>query len=338
MNQLSPATRYFVEYWKDLWTGFSSHRDLLSSFNPRVVIQELRDEVTLNKQRNVSNEKFFTRILGEYSRTDPAAKSRLKIHLQMILTELNVSTHRPKYLPLLCDSALEVFHKFEYFEDCLAAMEKLTHLSTLTVVQKQEIQLIVNHLIVELRCIGYADEEIRRMPSEIFSSSQRVSNQLFWNFPHNEICDDWQNQEAVKAYEERVLAFEDSLEENDRLIGFISIAKHKATPIRFIFPVNGMTGTMSVDVGDVLFYSPEQNKFANNASEFNRDEEQRFNSDRGNHVVNATVVVSAVSASAGEAIARSRVEKAFAISRRILNGTAPLWLGKSHLAIDEKGW
>lgn len=337
MNQLSPATRYFIQYWEDLWTGFSSQEDLLKSFNPRVVIQELRDEVTLNKQKNISNEKFFNRILGGYSRTDPGAKGRLKIHLQMILTELNVSTHRPKYLPLLCDSALKVFDKFEYFEDCLVAMEKLTHVATLTVEQKQEIQLIVNHLIVELRCIGYADKEIHRMPSDLFSSSKKTSATLYWAFPHQQICDDWQNPEAVKAYEARVLAFENSLKEIDRLLGFLTIAKQEATPIKFIFPVNGMTGTMSVNVGDVLFYSPEQNELSIESSTPDRDEEKMFNSGRGKDVVNATVVVDAVSPSAGEAIARSRVEKAFSISRRILYGKAPLWLGRSHLAIDENG-
>lgn len=56
MLQLSPAASYFVEYWEDLWSGVSSKRDLLKSFNPRVVIQELLGEVILpHSNRRKSN-------------------------------------------------------------------------------------------------------------------------------------------------------------------------------------------------------------------------------------------------------------------------------------------
>jgi hypothetical protein len=94
----NPVTCYFFDYWEDLWTGISSKRDLLTSFNPRVVIRELLDEITLNKVYNKSNEAFFKRTLSNYLKSDPGSSRRLKLYLQMILKEIDLSKRRPSLL------------------------------------------------------------------------------------------------------------------------------------------------------------------------------------------------------------------------------------------------
>lgn len=337
MVQLSPAARYFTEYWEDLWSGVSSKRDLLKSFNPRVVIQELRDEVTLNKQRNISNETFFKRILGGYIDDDPGSNARLRVHLQMILAELNVSKHRPGYLPLLSDSALSVFTKFEYFEDCLTSLIALTTASSLDLKQKNAIKLIVNHLIVELRSVGYTDGEIRKMPDRIFSSIQNVNDNFYWNFPYQQRCEDWTSPEKVKAFETKLVAYQGTLTETDRIRALLTIAKRTAQPITFVFRVNGMAGAMSLDVAGVLFYAPSQKLLVTEPlAEVHKDAEW-FWSKPGSDVVNAAVTIDAISPESGEPVARSRVEKALALFRRIASGESPLWLGKSFLALNEIG-
>ena len=337
MVQLSPAARYFVEYWEDLWSGLSSKRDLLKSFNPRVVIQELRDEVTLNKQRNISNENFFKRTLGGYIKSDPGSTARLKIHLQMILTELNVSKHRPRYLPLLCDSALSVFTELQYFEDCLVSLIGLTTAQSLDLEQKNAIKLIVNHLIVELRSVGYTDYEIRKMPKQIFSSIQDINDSFYWDFPYQQRCGDWESPAIVKAFRTELESYQATLAETDRISALLTIAKRTAKPITFVFRVNGMVGTMSLDVAEVLFYAPSQKLLVTEPCTEGHKKAEWFWSEPGSDVVNAAVTVDAISPESGEPDARARVEKALALCRRIANGKSPLWLGKSYLALNETG-
>ena len=140
---MSPALVYFIDYWEDLYSGISSKRDLLKIFNPRVVIQEILDEITLNKQTNKANEEFFRRTLSNYLKNDPASLKRLRIHLQMILKEFDLVKKRPRYLPKLCMSTLDIFQNLEYFEDCIECLINLNSIASLTESDKQHIKVIV---------------------------------------------------------------------------------------------------------------------------------------------------------------------------------------------------
>lgn len=337
----SSATRYFVDYWEDLFSGVSSQRDLLKSFNPRVVIQELLDEVTLNKQRNISNEVFFKRILGGYLNRDPGSGMRLKVHLQMILNELNVAKNRPRYLPVLCTTALRKFTDFVYFEDCLTALINLTTMENIGSEEKKQIKSITNHLIVEFRMIGYTDEMIRKIPQLIFSVITHINGDNHWEFPYPQQCEDWRDTAQVTEFWKVLSSYQASLTEIDRLRALLTFAKKQPDRYRFVFRVNGMVGDAELNVDDVLFYSPINKRLI--AQDSNRDafdsDAEWFRAEIGSKVINAAVTVEAISADSGSTIARSKVEKALALCRRLVVGEIPprLWLSRSCVALNEKG-
>lgn len=344
VNSLSPATYYFIEYWEDLWSGVSSKRDLLTSFNPRVVIKELFDEITFNKQGNKANEDFFRRTLNEYLKSDPGSQKRLKLHLQMMLKEFDLFRHRPLYLPQLCNAALKIFDEFAYFEDCVTSLIDLTSQPNFSVSEKEGVQRIANHLIVEFREIGYTDDEIRNFPREIFSSVQYNSEGFpYWNFPHSVVCEDWTDEDwsdkaKLEEYGKKLEALQSNLSEKDRLQALLTLARKKKRSIRFIFRVNGMTGTEELEVGQVLFYPPLKKRLVMVGSRVDPDsKDELFKMREGENAVNASVVIDSVSAASGETVARSKVEKAFALCRRVMHGESPLWISKSYLALNEQG-
>lgn len=338
MNSISPASQYLLEYWDDLWNGMSSKLGLRKLFNPRLVIQELRDEILFNKQRNIANERFFQRLLGGYEKTDPASQARLQVHLKMILKELNVSKNRPKYLPALCDEALKSFSKFEYFEDCVVFLISLIELEELNDLHKQKIKIVANHLIVELRSIGYSDKEIREMPRKVFSEAQHINGHLMWQFPHSVRCDDWEDKAKVSAFDESILKEQAELNETKRLRALLTFAKRDKTAITFIFRVNGAVGTMELNIAGVTFYSPTRRTLVTDELHQLRNREYEwFGASKDQAVINAAVTLEALSSESSEPIARSLVEKSLSLLRRVAASEAPLWLSKSFIAVDQDG-
>lgn len=339
MNPLSPATCYFLEYWEDLWSGVSSQRDLLTSFNPRVVIKELLDELTFNKQGNKANESFFKRTLGDYLKSDPGSQKRLKLHHQMMVAEFDLIRSRPLYLPKLCDTSLKLFEELAYFEDCIDALFGLIDEPMFDAQEKEKVRLIVNHLIVELREIGYMDDEIRNAPRKAFSTiSVHPEGNIVWEFPHPFVCDDWEDASKVQEYRKNLEEYQTSLTERDRLQALLTFARAAKHSFRFIFRVNGMTGSEEIEVNQVLFYSPSKKRLVSDQQRIDLENKyELFGAEADEQVINASVVVGAISVTAGEAVARSNVEKALALCRRIMDGGSPLWMNKSYIALNEQG-
>lgn len=301
------------------------------------MIKELFDEITFNKQGNKANEDFFRRTLGEYLKSDPGSQKRLKLHLQMTLKEFDLFRHRPLYLPQLCNAAFKIFEELAYFEDCMTSLIDLTKQPNFSASEKERVRLIANHLIVEFREIGYTDDEIRNIPRKIFSTV-RLTNDGFpyWDFPHSLSCDDWEDKVKLGEYKKALEDYQASLTELDRLQALLILARGSKRPIRFVFRVNGMTGTEEFEIGQVIFYSPLKKRFVMSSLRVDPDDEL-FRMREGENAVNASVVIDAVSAASGETIARSKVENAFALCRRVMHGESPLWMSKSYLALDEQG-
>ncbi|MFZ2537977.1 MAG: hypothetical protein WAX04_03635 [Oscillospiraceae bacterium] len=214
---MSPACKYFMEYWEDLFSGVSSAMHLMKSFNPRVIISELLDEINTNKQNNKVNEEFFKRTLSGYLKADPVLQKSLKLNIQMILKEMDLTKHRPRYLPSLCKSTLKKFQNLEYFQDCVDELVSLTKKSTLENADKETIRIIVNSLIVEFREVGYVDDEIRKIPEILFSNINFYPEQdsIIWNYPHDIVCADYKNLEEKNVWKEKIRVFESTLTEID---------------------------------------------------------------------------------------------------------------------------
>ncbi len=339
MNSLNSATHYFIEYWEDLWSGVSSKRDLLTSFNPRVVIKELSDEITFNKQGNKANEDFFKRTLGEYLKSDPGSQRRLKFHLQIMLKEFDLFRHRPLYLSQLCSAALKTFEELAYFEDCVTALFEMTNQPNLTATEKEKVRLIANHLIVEFREIGYTDEEIRKIPREIFSTIQyHPEGFLSWDFPHSVSCEDWADKVKLGEYGKELEELQADLSEKDRLHALLTLARKPKRPIRYIFRVNGMKGINEFEIAQVIFYSPLKKRLVISGSIIDPDNKlELFDMTDEDRSINASVVVEAISVASGETAARSKIEKAFALCRRIMKGESPLWISQPCIVLNEQG-
>lgn len=340
LNSTNPAICYFFDYWEDLWTGISSKRDLLKSFNPRVVIRELLDEITLNKIDNKSNKEFFRRTLSNYLRSDPGSSRRLKLHLQIIIKEIDLSKQRSRYLQNLCVSALKVFDDFGYIEDCIDSLIDLTKVTKLSVAEKLKIKQIVNHLIVEFREVGYADEEIRKFHEWIFSEIQYDANLnlVHWLFPHQYSCDNAKDEIKFTKFKQELENFQLTLTEEGRIRALVTLAKKSKESTQYIFQVTGMTGATELKVADTIFYSPTKKRLMcpddtwgpeNNLELFNKRDE--------NQQINVSVTIEAISPASGEMIARSKIEKALALCQRIMSGNSRLRISKSFLALHVNG-
>lgn len=338
MDIANPVIRYFVEYWKDLWHGVSRRRDLMSAFNPRVVVKELLNEITLNKARNNANQEFFRRSLGTYLKSDPGSQGRVKLHLQRILKEFDTVNHRPAYMEQLCRSGLRQFAALWYLEDTLNAFIREAQALSLDTSRKIVIRTIVNHLIVELREVGYADREIQKIPDKLFATVHRRDNVVSWEYPHSFECRDWEDEAVIEEYERTLRQHEASLTDIDRLRTLLQLAKTDKKRFTYIFRVLGISGSEEIQVGAVLLYAPAKRVLmSRDDPAFGRGDSELFGSRDPESPINAAVTIQTVSVEAGEASARETVEKALSASRQIMQIEAPVRLSRSYIALRDEG-
>lgn len=103
------------------------------------------------------NMEFFQRTLGKYHKSDPDSQLRIKASLTTILKEFEYAKHRLAYLQKLCQSSLKLFQELESFEDIVEALLEITEKESVDAQDKQKLQTIIRHLIVEFSQIGYSE-------------------------------------------------------------------------------------------------------------------------------------------------------------------------------------
>lgn len=337
--QLNDSHEYFFEYWEDYFSKNSATSYLFKSFNIRVLIQELLDEITINKQRNINNELFFKKKIGELIKKDKGISSNLSIYLSKILKEFDTFSNRRKYFPVLCKEALDYFNEGGYLANCINSLNRILKDNDFEK-NKESIEIIANSIIVEFRLIGYSDKEIKRFSSSIMSEPKKRENIFFWEFPYKEsLFEDLGRNKDI--FEKELTNINKSLTIEDRIHSLNNYEKRKKENITYIFRVNGIINAKDFEFMDVRYYSPHEfniSKKPNREEKFDFDDEINFvGKVSGKNIVNAAVVVNTLSPADGLESAKSKINKSLDVLRRIFSCKSQLTISASYLAVDSEG-
>lgn len=334
---LNDSKNYFLEYWKDSFNGIASRRSLFKSFNPRVVVLELLDEITLNKQRNTSNENFFKSTLGEYLRNDGGINSKLNILIKNIIKEFDTAAHRPSYLISLCEFTLKAFDEYDYFGTCINSLLKVLD-DELTDDNQEKIHNLTNNIIVEFRLLGYTDQEIYKFLDNLLSCPVEYGGVVSWKFPYVQCMEN----NLINKSDDKSFIFLSDLSKNldfIKRIEYLSVYyKAKKDDLTYIFRISGVKNA-DFKLLDVTYYCPNIKSLANISSSKSllRDEINFVNSDSRIDVVNAAVKINAISLQAGVSEARVKINNSLDIFQRAFPLSTTLTISKSFIAINSDG-
>jgi hypothetical protein len=67
---MNDSIKYWIEYWEDLFSGIESERFAFKMMKPRIVLNELDEEIEFNKLANKNNRDFLYSKINYYFKHD----------------------------------------------------------------------------------------------------------------------------------------------------------------------------------------------------------------------------------------------------------------------------
>lgn len=259
-TEITEKTKYWVDLWEEIIEDFrnkSYDKDLI---NPHLLLKNIVDEIKYNEFKNSRNISYFLDKFNYFLKEDEVIKKSFNIDFTLIRNELASKSKRFGYCIILCEQIMKSFQNGDYYKDSCDRLKDVILDSQWK--DENEISLLSLNLIVELILVGYTIDEIKTIPKEIFNkysvikpNDVEIINTLFptslntKNYHHDGVFD-------RASYNEDLKAEIDSLSISDRLDKLKSYFDKEYSEGYGIFHIEGLKGTIDINVGDVNFYSP----------------------------------------------------------------------------------
>lgn len=278
-GEIGGMIKYWVDLWEDLIENFCEKLYGLDLINPQLLIMEIIDEIEFNQLQNFDNKEYFYKQLKRLVNRDPVLKDRFKADFTLIKKDFN--NNRNAYILQLCKSVLEIFQNGEYFDELFNLLEAILLDPNCSDSQQEDIEIITQHLIVELILKGYSLETIKSFPRRLFDKYRFVNGDINTEYPFNtkrsdfEEGNDFDKSKFYCAIKKEI----DELSITDRISRFRMYYRKKPNKYYFIFQIDGLKGDVDFNIGKVNFYSPKVKKYITEALRQN-DEPEYFGLDR----------------------------------------------------------
>lgn len=326
-----PLISYFQNYWKAAVTTDRAYGEVIHTFNLRVIIRELVDELTSNPIKNGENISFFIKKIGVYYKNDKAIKKTVRSDLKSLLKEATLLEVRPDYILAICCRIANYFKSREYIKDCSDYLAGILSLDD-TLELRRDIRVIIESLVVEFREVGYADADIKDFGDRIFSICL-LENIKSWDFS-DPIIDRFQNILDKSKAKNEFVEYQEELPLTTRLNLLVDLSNKENCPTIYIFSIHGISCAETLSIDGVTIYNPHQEKrLPEKYAHAGFDE--TFRRAPGKDCVNAMVVQDALTPGGGMIHARSRVQFALTCFVSAFFGRVSIRISLSYGAFSE---
>lgn len=326
---------YFYNLWRELIENFNKTSYGLQLRNPQVVLRDIIDEVEYNDFRNNDNKKFFQGEIDNIVKNNFIIKRKYKTEFEMIRKKFNENKF---YLMKLCEQAIKIFTNGDYFLDLHRELKDILLEEEWGEHDKEKIQLLTEHIIVEFIIKGYTLETIEGLIKNIFKSYNYITKKLVsTNIPFMKTCyEDYMQEDQLneEEYSKALIEEISKLSLEDRIDKIKEYYLAEPEEYFVIFRVEGMKGQVDVNVGPVNFYCPWKKRIVKNEL-YNRE---LFNEEVNHDVINAAVKVKSIDGKSRALYAITEIEKALDILRSIYISKEKFKINRGqYLIVDLEG-
>ncbi|WP_312418827.1 hypothetical protein [Epilithonimonas sp.] len=276
-----------VEYWKDLWKNlidnFLKKSYGLSLYNPHILIEDIILEIEENNFSNDDNKKFFYAKLNEYFEKDNIIKKTLSSEFKLLRNIFN-SNNKNNLILEVCKNINQKFKNGEYFEKCIEELKAILFESkTIDKNFVENINYLSQNIIIEFIKKGYVLKDIQKFIDKIFDTYSIINlvngDVIKTSFPHNISDEEFTingtfNKEGLNK---KIIETIENLDLNSRIESLKNFYKKELKEAYYIFIVEGLTGEIDIQIGNVNLYSLKKKRYvindANNEEELQQGED-----------------------------------------------------------------
>lgn len=330
-----------IEFWKELWT------DLISNFlkrpafglklyNPHILVEDIISEIEDNSFKNLDNKNYFYAQLNYYLENDPAIKACL--HSKFQIARRNFEPNKSNYLLEILKDVKTSFSSGFYFEKSLDLLiEILLNEEIITKEFIDECRYLSQVIIIEFMKRKYTLEDIKDFTKHIFENYKYEDDgRLVTSYPHNLSYTDYEridNKTNPQFYTD-VKEIIDNLTISKRLKALSTLYNKKAEKVHYIFVVEGLKGSVNIEIAGITFYSLDQNRFTKIFDNKEFDEENlQMNKEDDFEFLQAAVEVDYLTSKSSLLQAINKLENALDLISCYYNTKTPLELDISRYIV-----
>lgn len=256
----------WVNLWEDLIDNVSKGAYDFELYNPRILVDDILDEIEFNELQNRENKLFFYDKLSTYINEDDVIKNRFLSQFKILRRDFNTDR-----INLIKQIALEIQHIFLkgiYFKESLDLLKKnLLNEIEATYHDYQKLKYVSTSLIIEFIKRGYSVEDIKKLPRNILDDYEIIAEEyLTTKFPHDIkeesffIAKDGFDR---AAFNNAIINKIKQLTIEERLDALSFYFDKTKEPVYYIFSIQGIKGDETLKIGDVTIFAPGQESFLN---------------------------------------------------------------------------
>lgn len=326
-----------LSYWQHYWSHCLeklADKDNVSfkMLGPRMLMQDIIDEIEGHGLSNPDNIDYFKRQIGELDKKDEVFRYLCHPMVACLLQRLGDKTNRDSSI-LLCKKILNRLAVKRYFTllvDWLA--EAIDNTAESNYESRKKINEITHLVISEFIAEGFVPDEIKRYATDIpgvVIAEGGVVLVAPTEFDSLKAADFESEEEYYKAVYERI--------KNRNAHQSLEVLKYYyyITPREafFIVRLNGLKGQIDDHIGDINIYSPKVKRYIKDGHSLSKVEEVTEDRDS----VNAAIPIDFTSIEQAKVYARAKLEEVLDIMTLTYRTQAPITIATNRYSVVADG-
>ena len=326
-----------LSYWQHYWSHCLeklTDKDNVSfkMLGPRMLMQDIIDEIEGHGLSNPDNIDYFKRQIGELDKKDEVFRYLCHPMVACLLQRLGNKTNKDSSI-LLCKKILNRLAVKRYFTllvDWLA--EAIDNTAESNYESRKKINEITHLVISEFIAEGFVPDEIKRYATDIPGVAIAEGGVVLvapTEFDSLKAADFESEEEYYKAVYERI--------KNRNAHQSLEVLKYYyyITPREafFIVRLNGLKGQIDDHIGDINIYSPKVKRYIKDGHSLSKVEEVTEDRDS----VNAAIPIDFTSIEQAKVYARAKLEEVLDIMTLTYRTQAPITIATNRYAVVADG-
>lgn len=326
-----------LSYWQHYWSHCLeklADKDNVSfkMLGPRMLMQDIIDEIEGHGLSNPDNIDYFKRQIGELDKKDEVFRYLCHPMVACLLQRLGDKTNRDSSI-LLCKKILNRLAVKRYFTllvDWLA--EAIDNTAESNYESRKKINEITHLVISEFIAEGFVPDEIKRYATDIPGVAIAEGEVVLvapTEFDSLKAADFESEEEYYKAVYERI--------KNRNAHQSLEVLKYYyyITPREafFIVRLNGLKGQIDDHIGDINIYSPKVKRYIKDGHSLSKVEEVTEDRDS----VNAAIPIDFTSIEQAKVYARAKLEEVLDIMTLTYRTQAPITIATNRYSVVADG-
>lgn len=275
----SEKINFWIETWESLIINFLKKSYGLSLYSPHTIIEDIIIEIEENNFKNNDNKKFLYAKLDYFFKNDPIIIDNFFASFKILRQLYN--SDQTKYLLETAKTINRKFEKGSYFDAALISLiELLNNKENIDIQFSERISHLSQNLIIELIRKGYDLEDIKSFASNIFDWFKPYENDgieyINTKYPHGINPDSYliENIFQQKKFNEAIAEVISNLTLELRIRALSKYYYKQKTKAHYIFIVEGIKGSIDVELAGITFYSLDKKKFITDNSNIDQEDLQ----------------------------------------------------------------